>query len=244
MTGKNAFILSGAILLSCIAACTLGPEISDGQTLSTRAGNGRPIAVEFTRGSAWMKEAKMGFLKLRITPQLAVWAEDSAGMVATLFVTRAFAKQDWRLAKFHPDTCGRPMCMPYWLNRLVAKGLPVPTKNHPLSDAVTGATPKGSFTLGTALPEGFRKFQLFVEINKSFDNNDTWPAKKDHSSFNGQPAVVYAATVNLDDTAAKSWVLSPKGMSGERGNDPALYPIDKRLTTALEMLEKVTVRRR
>jgi hypothetical protein len=222
----------------------MGPEISDGATITTKAGNGRSIAIEFTRGSAWMHGAKLGMMKLRITPQLAVWAEDSAGTVATLFVTRAFAKQEWRFAKFNPDSCGRPMCMPYWLNKLIAKGLPVPTKNHPLSDAITGATPRGSFTLNATLPERFNKFELFVEINKSFDNNEAWPVKKDHSSFNGQPPVVYGASVNLDDTVLKAWTFSPKGMSGERGNDPALYPIDKRLTTALEMVKSISVRRR
>jgi hypothetical protein len=198
--------------------------------------------MEFTRGEAWMNKVKIGKINARISPQFAVWAEDSSGTIATLFVTRAFAKQEWGFVKFNPDSCGRPMCMPYWLNRMAAKGMPYPTKKHPLPDAITGATPKGSFMLNTTLPEGFNKFQLFVEINKSYDNNEAWPAKK--GAFNGQPPVVYGASVNLADTTVKTWTLSLKGMSGEQGNDPTLYPIDKRLTTALEMVKSISVKRR
>jgi hypothetical protein len=239
----NPFKILIGIVLSSLLVCTVGPEISDGAIVATKAGNGPAISIEFKRGDAWMNKKKMGMLNVRISPQFAIWAEDSVGTIATLFVTRAFGKQEWKMMKFHADSCGRPMCMPYWLNRLVAKGMQRPTKNHPLSDAITGATPKGSFMLNTTLPEGFNKFNLYVEINKSFDNNEAWPAKG-FSTFNGQPPVVYEASVNLADTTSKTWALSIKGMSGEKGNDPTLYPIDKKLTTALEMVKSISVKRR
>jgi hypothetical protein len=224
--------------------CTWGPEVKDGAVLSTTAGNGPKIAIQLTRGDFWVHGAKLGMMKLRITPQMAIWAEDSAGTVATLYVTQAFAKQNWRFAKIDPDSCGRPTCMPYWLNRCKAVNLPVPTKNHPLPDAITGATPTGSFELTSSLPDNFTRGTLYVEINKSFDNNPAWPAKKDMSSFNGQPPLVYEAMVDLGDSTVTSWTFSLKGMSGERADDPALYPADNRLTTALRMVKSITVRRK
>ena len=174
---------------------------------------------------------------------MAVWVEDSAGTVSTIMVTRAFAKQDWKFAKLGPDSCGRTMCMPYWLNRLRAKGLPLPTKNNPLPDAVTAATPAGSFTLSSSLPDGFVKGQLYLEINKGFDNNTAWPAKKDYSSFNGQPPLLYVTDINLSDSTTSSWNLELKAMSGETGTDSLFYPVDSRITTALNMIKSVTVKK-
>jgi hypothetical protein len=236
-----SFLAAGLLLIGI--QCSWGPKIKDGVALSTTAGNGKKISLQFTRGDFWMHQAKLGMMELRIAPQMAVWVEDSLGYVATLYVTRAFGKQIWNFAKINPDSCGRPMCMPYWLNRLRAKNIPGPTKNKPLPDAITGATPTGSFTLTSTLPEQFIRGTLFVEINKSFDNNNAWPAKKDMSSFNGQPPLVYKTVIDLGDSSQTSWDLSLSGMSGERESDAGLYPVDSRVTTALAMLKSISAKR-
>ena len=243
MNRKSLFFAAASTAVALFSACSFGPQLKDGAVISTTAGSGSKIRMECTRGGSWLLETKMGMMNLRITPQFAVWVEDSAGKATTLMVTNAFAKQDWKFAKINPDTCGRPMCMPYWLNRIYSQNQPLPTKNKPLPDAVTGATPAGSFLLNTQLPEGLVAFKLYVEINKSFDNNEAWPASKDMSSFNGQPPVVYAADINLADTVASSWKLLPVGMSGVVGHDPVLYPVDSKLTTALDMLKEIVVTR-
>lgn len=237
------FVPAGILLVSAFTSCTLGPTLSDGAAITTAAGNGPKIKLDFARGDSWMSGAKIGFLKLRITPQIVVWAEDGAGAVTTLFATRCFGKQEWKMAKFDPDSCGRPTCAPYWLGRLKANKLSPPTKNHPLPDAVTGATPRGSFTLVTSLPAGLTKFTLFIEISKSFDFNEGWPEKTGPTPFNGQPAVIYRGAIDLSDTAAKSWTLAAAGMSGDRGDDPVLYPLSPKLTTALSVVKSIMVTR-
>jgi hypothetical protein len=243
MKSSHFWGIIGAALLASSIHCTFGPQIKDGVALSTTAGNGKKIQLQFERGDFWIHQAKLGRMKLRIAPQMAVWAEDSSGAVATLYVTHCFAKQDWKFAKIDPNECGRPTCMPYWLNRLKANKIAAPTKNNPLPDAISGATPTGSFTLTSTLPETFTAGKIYVEINKSFDNNDAWPVKKDMSSFNGQPPVVYEALINLADSSISSWNLTACGISGEKGDDPKLYPLDERLTTALKMITGITVTR-
>ncbi|MBL8026061.1 MAG: hypothetical protein JNL74_06610, partial [Fibrobacteres bacterium] len=201
---------------------------------------GTTIQLDFSRGDFWMHETKMGAMTLRITPQLALWAEDELGNITTLFVTNAFGKQDWKFAKINPDSCGRSMCMPYWLNRLKAVGASWPTKNNPLPDAVTGATPTGSFSITVTVPDSFKTGKLYVEINKSFDNNDSWPAKKDAmESFNGQPPLVYETAINLLEPSKTEWQFVLSGFSGNTVNDPSLYPIDNKITTAKEMIKTI-----
>jgi hypothetical protein len=235
--------IMGTTLLVCSMHCTVGPRIKDDVALSTSAGNGQKISLHLERGDFWIHQAKLGLMKVRVAPQMAVWVEDSSGAVATLYVTQAFAKQNWRFAKLDPNLCERPMCMPYWLNRLKANNIKGPTKVNPLPDAITAATPTGSFTLTSTLPEKFVAGKIYVEINKAFDNNNAWPATKDMSGANGQPPLVYEASINLADSTLSSWSLAISGISGDKGDDPKLYPLDNRLTTALNMVKSITVSR-
>jgi hypothetical protein len=232
------------LLILFFAACTLGPDIKDGMTFDTsvnRAGTGMTIAFE--RGPDYVNLKKMGFMTVRITPQIAIWMEDTLGRyLGTVYVTAGFGDQKWKFYAPKGDTCFRTMCMPYWLNKYRAAGNSAPTRSKPLPDAVTGATPTGGFSVNFSVPDSVRVFKLFVEWNRSFDNNATFTKEK--SSFNGQPSVIVGCRINLDDTTRASNQLTLVGRGGETGDDGNLYDDAAKLTTALTVFGRITASRR
>lgn len=242
---KTVRPIVGIAVITALFSCTLGPDPKDGSVYSMNAGNnGSGLTITVERGKAWMHPATIGIMKLKITPQLAIWVQDTAGaFVENVFVTRCFGKQEWKMAKFPPDSCGRDMCMPYWLGKLRASGAKAPSKNAPLPDAVTGATPPGGFTVSTRLATALRTFDVCLELNKSFDFNEQYTEKTKPFPYNGQPAVVYRTRVNLDDTAAAAFDFVYAGHSGNAGNDPKLYENTDGITTALDMIKKARVAR-
>ncbi|OHD65355.1 MAG: hypothetical protein A2096_07090 [Spirochaetes bacterium GWF1_41_5] len=233
------------ILFSAIVffiGCTMGPAVNDSAVINTRQDiTGKKIKIRFTRGPFFMHTQKFGFFSIKITPQIAVWAEDINGnFIETLYVTAGFGKQNWKFGKFKPDETGRDMCAPYWLNLLRKNGLPVPTKNTPLPDTVTAATPAGSFSLLSMIqPAELKKIIICAEINKSFDHNTKYHKDRQESAFNGQPPVVYRAAVDL--TGPGEYNLQLAGRSGETGSDSGLYSDLETLTTAKNIFSEITV---
>jgi hypothetical protein len=239
--------LSSAVAgIGLLCACTVGTPLKDGGIITTNAGiKGTPLVLKFERGPEWLLNKKMGPTTIRITPQIAVWIEDTSGKYqSTLYVTQSFGAQKWKFLKPNPDTCFRPMCMPYWMNKYVSAGNPAPTRNHPVPDAVTAATPAGSFTLTTMVPEGLSVFTICVEYNRSFDKNETYTERRKESRFNGQPSAVFAGRVDLKDTARAFDTLKLIGRGGENGSDAALYRDTEKLTTALAVFSSIVVQRK
>ena len=235
--------LAVSVLLGLICSCTLGPAIKDGAVIATNKNvKGSALVLQFERGPQWFLSKKMGPMTIRITPQMAIWIEDTLGKYwGTVYVTESFGAQKWKFMKPNPDTCFRPMCMPYWMNKYVSAGNHIPTRNHPVSDAVTAATPTGSFMLTTMVPESLTTFVVFVEYNRSFDNNETYNAHRKESRINGQPSAVYACRVNLNDPTRPYDTLKLIGRGGETGSDGALYHDSDKLTTALSVFKNILV---
>jgi hypothetical protein len=217
----------------------MGSDIKDGSTAITNQNlKGTPLKMAFTRGSAWGNTVKMGILKLRITPQIAVWVEDTSGKFKqNLFVTHSFAKQEWRSLKSNPDSTYRTTSLPYWMNKLVNAAQPLPTKAKPLPDAVTSATPAGSFILETQIDPKITNGVIWCEFNSSFDNNETY-SKDRPEPFNGQPSLLFSGEFNSTDTL-NTVVLAYRGHGGESASDSALYPNDAGITTAKEIITKI-----
>jgi hypothetical protein len=235
-------LLATVLLLG--VGCSVGPDVKDGMTYDTSDGKpGTKMAISFERGASFMNPKKMGFMNVKITPQIAVWMEDTSGnYLGTVFVTAGFGDQKWKFYAPKGDTCGRSMCMPCWLGRYKAAGNSAPTPSKPLPDAVTGATPTGSFVVNFTVPEHARAFRLFAEWNRSFDNNQTYSKKR--SSFNGQPSVVASAIVNLADTSRTADTLGVIGRGGESGTDGTLYTGTAGLTNALKEFGNIVARRK
>ena len=102
----------------------------------------------------------------------------------------------------------RREALPHWCHSRgvqYADGLYLPTKSEPLADGISGATPRGSFDLKLSPEAGLDRFVVKVEVNHSTDFNETYPesAKEGEPGYSGgrhgsgQPAVVYAADVDL-----------------------------------------------
>jgi hypothetical protein len=216
-----------------LVTCTLGPQIKDGDIITTNANlRGNRLTIRFTRGSDFGHVKQIGFLKLVLTPQIAVWIEDTLGNhLQTLYVTHKFAKQDWGPAPHSKDRCFRTCSLPYWLNKYIRAGNAAPTTNHPLQDAVTAATPHGCFDLNTTLATAYPVI-VKVEINCSFDHNKVFNSHRKASRINGQPAVVFEGRVNGYSPLYPVVAMNVAGHSGETGEDSVLYKDISGLTTA------------
>lgn len=146
-------------------------------------------------------------IPLTIIPQIAIWVEDLHGnYIETLYIAKLSGKSSWRGLPFAKKEVRRPAALPYWSHKrgvLNEDGLYMPTKETPLPDTITGATPKGSFSLKSHVPEELDGFVVLLEINKSFDYNKAYSKalleddSKNHAekSYSGQPALVYAAKI-------------------------------------------------
>jgi hypothetical protein len=187
-------------------------------------------------------------------PTFSVWMEDEQGnLLQTLFVTKSFGSGTFTFGdasegKWKPGQVIRPAALPYWSHRAgKAQGLKtyVPDANHPVPDALTGATPKGSFLLKTrGNSENPLRVKLFLEINQTWDWNPFWSNNKypgdSEYKTSCQPAVVYAAEIDLSKQGA-TYTLVPVGRSSHNGADGNLYSDLETLTTALHIAEKITV---
>lgn len=124
-------------------------------------------------------------------PQIAIWLENrDSGIIRTVWVTRRLGKSDWD---------GRVECLtalPYWVSRynIASDTKGPPTTFDPLSDAVTGATPKKALTVTTSVIPG-SYWNYFVEVNLAADYNDRFRAMladgQPDPDMNGQPSLIY-----------------------------------------------------
>lgn len=238
---RKTFLFFVVLLFIIQATCAKKPEFSDGSVIVTnKDSKGKHISLEFTRGNAWGQKVSFGPVKMSIKPQIAVWVGDTAGNIKqNLYVTRCFAKQEWRGIKNHPDSTYRTSSLPFWMNRLIKASLQIPTKAHPLADAVTSATPQGSFTIESTLDSSVNEGSIWCEFNSSFDNNETWPADKNNKeSFNGQPSLLFRGDFTQGG-AMGPVVMKYMGRGGEKGTDGNLYANDTGITTAKEIITKI-----
>lgn len=204
-------------------------------------------------GSDWSHVKKFGIAKVTLLPQFAVWLEREDGTFAgDLLVTRKSAKSAWGNVR-------RPEALPVWSHARGVRyedGLYMPTKRDPLSDAVTGATPKPKeagteLRFDLPLPAGLKdgRYRILVEVNNSFDYNEVYaeglPGGDPRANgVNGQPSVVYAANLTLGSAAGVNEVipLNYIGTGHPAGSDGAIRPERDGLTSALTIVDALAVR--
>ncbi len=234
------------IKMLCMMGLILGmmPQFAAAEELTTLAtATGKALTIEATAGEYWENSFRVALVKkIKTTPQIAIWIEDTQGKyLDTLYVTEKFAKQTWTRKD---DLTFRSESLPYWMHKRAAAGQQPPTRNAPLPDAVTGASPKTGLTLHTKAVTDLTDIVVLMELNSSYDENDAYPnkAKEGAANYNGvsgQPAVVYAAKVNLSQPGAYPFELighsSPSGVDGQLNSDVS------KLTTALKIISKAVV---
>ena len=117
-------------------------------------------------------------IKKRNPPQIAVWLEDAEGRyLGTLYASKKIATQSWVSASGNR----RKEALPYWCHQcgvVYDDGLYLPTKDQPLVDGMTGATPRADFDILLKEKTGVRHFYVIVEVNHSTDFNDRYSEDK------------------------------------------------------------------
>ncbi|MCF8368537.1 MAG: hypothetical protein K9G76_05805 [Bacteroidales bacterium] len=188
-------------------------------------------------------------------PSFAIWVEDMDGKyIQTLYVSQSVAKGIFNYGdnsdgEWKQGEVRRPASLPYWANKRGVKeadGLVVPTPEHPVPDAYTGATPHYNFILQTKLDEKEPQiFNVLLELNQPWDWNENWtnnkfPGDKEYLS-SAQPAVVYQATID-PGTGQSEFPMQVIGHSHFAGADGSLNTDLTTLTTALTIGEKIVVK--
>ena len=182
------------------------------------------------------------------TPQMAIWIEDLMdNYISTVYVTHTIATQSWTAS----GGDRRKSALPVWCHSRgiqYSDGLYLPTKDKPIVDGISGATPKGSYDVKISPVGDLRQFVVKIEVNHSTDWNDDYPknAKEGDTNYSGgkggsgQPAIVYSAEVDLD-THQKQYTASIIGHSSSDGSNGEIYTDLSSLTSALNIIEEITI---
>lgn len=207
------------------------------------------IKVHIEQGEHWLHNFPL-FLGInkKNPPQIAIWLEDVEGnYLATVYVTHKIATQSWQAAKGNRRKEALP-CWCYSRGVKYSDGLYLPTKKEPLTDGISGATPQGSFEIKLSPTTVLKKFVVKIEINHSTDFNEAFPKSAKEGAVNysggkegsGQPAIVYAADVDLS-TGEKAFEANLIGHSSPDGSSGEINEDTSGLTTALHIIKRITV---
>lgn len=207
------------------------------------------ISVKVIEGENWLHDFPL-FLGMNIKnpPQFVIWLEDTEGnYISTLFVTKKIATEAW----MSNDGNRRKEALPHWCYQrgiIYDDGLYLPTKEEPLIDGISGATPKAGIELKLEPASYLRQFVIKAEFNHSIDFNDAFPenAKEGDSNYSGgdmgsgQPALVYSALIDLD-TNIKEYNLQLIGHSSSDGTNGDIYEDLSGVTSADRIVKEIVV---
>lgn len=210
----------------------------------------KDLEISIETGANWIHDFPLFMgIKLKNPPQFAIWITDlDTNYIGTLYCTHKIAREGWAANGGNR----RKEALPFWAyNRGVVEsdGLYLPTKENPLVDGLTGATPKEDYHIKYT-PAKNSTFLVWAEFNHSTDFNDYYPKSAEPGDPNysggkegsGQPAVIYRAEVDLN-APVNEWPVNLCGHSSTGGSDGKLYPGTETLTTALSIVERIIIRR-
>ncbi len=247
---RTAYLLLFAALFLAATACSKGDSV-----ITTRADvAGREITLTFEKGANYSHPLEINrLMTVETTPQIAVWIANTDGTyIDTLFVTKKGGTQGWVGPVGLPaDKIRRPEALPYWSHKRGVRyfdGYYMPTRDNPLPDAITAASPAGNFRLRTRVSDKITRFVIKAEVNNSADFNDAFPKNATRGNPNysggrlgsGQPSIIYAATVDLS-SGPITVELVPVGHGSPDGRDGDLNPDLSTLTTAKDIVRRITV---
>ncbi|MCX6334509.1 MAG: hypothetical protein NT092_09410 [Bacteroidia bacterium] len=233
-----------------LGACSTGsikkqPAVPEEKTtlVTNTRGEGPEIIVDLDKGVSFYY------------PLFAIWLEDADGKyIQTLYVAKAVGTGFFRYAKQEGNKWisgekRAPQTLPYWSHKrgiIAADGLYVPDDQSSVPDAYSGATPITSFTLTShadgSLPE---KYKVMMEINQNWDWNEYWTNDRypddENYKISCQPALVYEAVIDTK-LPKDSYQMNPAGHSHYSGKTGELFTDLSTLTTALNIVDRVTVK--
>jgi len=208
------------------------------------------LVVKIEAGDGWIHDFPL-FLRINLKnpPQFAVWLTDlDTNYVGTIFCTSKIAREGWVSNRGNR----RKEALPYWCHCrgiTYPDGLMLPTREDPLTDGLTGATPKADYFVRIS-PRQNQSYLIFAEFNHSVDFNETYrnDAKEGSPTYSGgkegsgQPALVYSARIDLAGEAQR-WELQLLGHSSPDGSTGIIYHDLSAITTARSIVRRVAVER-
>ena len=203
------------------------------------------LEIRVNAGGHYTHHYRWGILNLRLIPQMAFWLEDEKGhFLANIYITYRSATSQWVGGR----KVRRPAALPVWSHQQGIQyqdGLYMPDREHPLPDAVTGATPKNSFARELSLPKGLPpgKYVIKAEVNSSFDYNEKYQkdlseSDPDFNAENGQPSVIWKGGLVFGSKRTKV-ALSPCGHGEPMGKDGKINTDMNGITDASQIVESI-----
>ena len=225
------------------------------EVLTTRYDiKGRALSIEVKAGEHYTGLGPEVFgVQLTTVPQMAIWVEDTRGnYLETLYVTKRGATGTYLADLLGKTEVRRPEALPHWSHQrgvAAPDGLFVPSKATPLADAITGATPLYNYNVNTTLESKEQKIVVKMEVNRSFDYNDTYTrtAFPDDPIYSGsghsaQPSLIYAVEVDLNNADRYS-IMSLLGRGHHSGQHGEIITDLSGVTTAKQLVDRVIVDR-
>ncbi len=213
---------------------------------------GRPLVVEVKAGPEYTSPGPVVLgVQLTTVPQMAIWVEDTQGnYLETLYVTKKSATSSYIGELFSDEEVRRPEALPHWSHQRGVEssdGLLVPSKADPMADALTGATPLHHYDLKTTLESKESQIVVKMEVNQSFDYNQTYHknAFTDDPIYSGsgnsaQPSLIYSATIDLESSERYSF-LKLLGRGHHSGKHGEIISDVSGITTAKNLVERVII---
>ena len=236
--------VAGITAIAMLISCNLTMLTSCNKDLVKYEQGDIKILVE--KGDNWLHDFPLfAGIKMKNPPQIAIWVEDMNGdYISTIYVSHKIATESWK----GNGGNRRKEALPVWCHArgvLYSDGLYVPTKNEPLTDGISGATPQGSFDVNLRPVGSLKQFVVKIELNHSTDWNDNYPenAKEGDENYtgdSGQPAVIYTVMINLDSNQ-KQYTASLIGHSNPDGSNGEIYTDTSSLTSALNIVKGITI---
>jgi hypothetical protein len=208
---------------------------------------GGDIQIEIETGEHWLHDFPL-FLGIskKNAPQFAIWIEDIEGnYLSTVFVTSKIATEGW----LSNNGNRRREALPYWCYQrgiTASDGLLLPTKDNPLADGITGATPKENKTFQLRLETFNEPIVIKAEFNHSVDFNEFFPEDAKEGDVNysggdmgsGQPAIIYA---NIVYPNTENLELEIIGYSSPDGSNGTVFNELEKLSTAKSIVKSIKI---
>lgn len=239
---RNRSAIHGLVALTAVLVVALAARA----ILASGPIKAQHITLTVNEGRSYHRSAWLGIVPVKVIPQMAMWLEDDAGrFVDTIYVTKKAATAGWG------EKVQRPAALPIWSHRRGVRypnGSYMPTKDQPLPDAVTGATPQDSFAKKWAVPAGLvpGTYVVRVEVNNSFDydavfRKDLPPSHPDYNTdYSGQPSLLWEGRVQLG-TGLNTVRLFKTGYGHPAGKTGEIFTDLGKLSDALDIIQSITV---
>jgi hypothetical protein len=208
------------------------------------------LSVKITEGENWIHDFPLFLgINLKNPPQFAIWIEDTdENYISTLFATKKIATEGWVSNKDNR----RKEALPHWCYQrgiIYDDGLLLPTKEEPLTDGISGATPTAGIELKISPEVILDQFVIKVEVNHSTDFNIAYPenAKPEDSNYSGgeegsgQPALVYSSLIDLSSGQIE-YQLELIGHSSPDGTDGNIYQDLSGITSAIKIIDTTIIK--